>query len=131
MLHPPLDVPEKVARVHRIPATIELLGYGAKLNDKVAGEVLRFGFAALLTPEAEEKLFIVAHNDAGIGAADEAAPVDRLGPRYHANLPAMSSAARWMMPVTSETRSEKMAFVSRRSSPPGTFSEASSSAAVT
>src|SRR5712672_2940944 len=36
-----------------------------------AGEVFRLGFAALFPPEAEQRVFIVTHDDAGIRTADK------------------------------------------------------------
>ena len=59
-----------------IPAPIEVLGHQAELDDEVAGEVLRLDFAPLLLPQAQESRFIGAHDDPGVGAADELAPIE-------------------------------------------------------
>jgi hypothetical protein len=45
------------------------------LNNEVAGEVLRPNLAALFLPQADQGFLVLAHNDAGIGAADEVAAV--------------------------------------------------------
>jgi hypothetical protein len=47
------------------------LGRDPELDNEIAGEVLGLGFAALLSPEAEQRIFIMAHDNAGIRAADE------------------------------------------------------------
>ena len=60
-----------------VPLAIEVLGHEPELDDEVGGEVLRPDLAPLLLPEADQGLFVLTHDDAGIGAADEvAAPVD-------------------------------------------------------
>ena len=53
-----------------------------ELDDEVAGQVLRLGLAPFLAPQAHQGGFIVAHDDAGVGAADEAAPADGLAKSY-------------------------------------------------
>ena len=58
---------------------IEGLGDDAELDDEVAGEVLRLGLAPLLPPEADQGRFIAAHDDSGVGAADEAAAIKTFG----------------------------------------------------
>ena len=40
---------------------------------RLVGEVLRPDLAALFLPEADQGLFVLAHDDAGVGAADEVA----------------------------------------------------------
>ena len=74
MLHPPLDVLDGLPGVALVPVPIEVLGHDPELDDEVAGEVLRFGLAPLLPPQAEQGTFVVAHDDPGVRAADEAAP---------------------------------------------------------
>ena len=58
-----------------IPAPVQVLGRQAELDDEVAREVLRLDLAALLAPEPEEGGLVVAHDDPGIGAADEVATI--------------------------------------------------------
>ena len=93
MLDPPLNVCDGLARVALVPKPVEVLGNQPELDDQIAGEVLRLGFAAFLAPKAEEGFFIVAHDDAGVGAADEVPPLGRIEPGLHASLPARSLAA--------------------------------------
>jgi len=62
-----------VTGIGLIPAPVQLLGGQAKLDDKVAGEVLGLDFAPLFTPEAEEGSLVVAHDDPRVRAADEQA----------------------------------------------------------
>ena len=64
-----------LAGIALVPVPVEVLGHGAELDDQVAGEVLRLDLAALLPPEPEQGGFIVAHDDPGVRAADEAAAV--------------------------------------------------------
>jgi hypothetical protein len=54
-------------------------GFGdhAKLDDEIAGEVLRLALASFLAPEAHEGGLVIAHDDAGVRAADEIAALRR------------------------------------------------------
>jgi hypothetical protein len=47
------------------------------LDDKIAGEVFWLDLAALFVPEPDERLFIITHDDAGVGSTDK---VQRSGP---------------------------------------------------
>ncbi len=75
VLDPPLNVLDDVSGLPLIPAAVEVLGDAAQLHDQVFGEILRLEFAALLPPQPHELRLIMAHDDAGIGAADESAAV--------------------------------------------------------
>jgi hypothetical protein len=75
MKNPPLDSGDSLAAVALVPAPVELLGDAAELDDQVAGQVLRLGFAALFPPKPEQGGFVVAHDGPGVGAADERAAV--------------------------------------------------------
>ncbi len=57
------------------PATVQLLGHRAELNDQVLREIRRRQLAALFPPQPDEVFLIVAHDDAGIRSADEVASV--------------------------------------------------------
>ena len=46
-------------------------GHQAELDDEVAGQVLRLDLASFLPPEPEQGGFVAAHDDPGVGAADE------------------------------------------------------------
>ena len=63
-----------LAGIALVPQPVEILGGLAELDDEVAGQVLGLGFATLFPPEAEQGGLVVAHDDAGIGAADEGSP---------------------------------------------------------
>ena len=71
MPDPLLDVVDGLAGVAFIPAPVEVLGDQPKLDDQVAGQVLRFDFAAFLPPEPDQGGFVGAHDDAGVGATNE------------------------------------------------------------
>src|SRR5439155_24235718 len=59
------------------PMPIEGLGHEAKLDDEIAGEVLRLGFAAFLTPQPQQGSLVAPHDHPGVGAADEAPAIGR------------------------------------------------------
>jgi hypothetical protein len=58
----PLDVLHALTSVGLIPASVEVLGGVAELDDKVGREVLRFDFAPFFPPKTEEGRFIGSHN---------------------------------------------------------------------
>ena len=68
-----LDVLDRLPGVDLVPASVQVLGGAAELDEEVAGQVLGFGFAALLAPEAEEGCLILTHDDPCIGAANKMA----------------------------------------------------------
>ena len=57
------------------PEPIKVLGRFAKLDDQVAGEVLRVGHAALLAPQPLQCRFVSSHDDPGVRTTDEMPPV--------------------------------------------------------
>ena len=59
-----------------IPAPVEVFGDPPELNDQDARKIGRGGLTALFSPETVEGLFVLAHDDPGIRAADELAAVD-------------------------------------------------------
>ena len=69
-----MDVGDDLAGIGLIPAPIEVFGDGPELDDEVAGQVFRLDLAALFLPQPDEGVFVIAHDDPGIGAADEVAP---------------------------------------------------------
>ena len=79
VLDPTLDVFDGLPRIALVPVPIEGLGHQAELDDEVAGQVLGLGLAALFPPKAEQGGLVVAHDDAGVGAADKGAPVRKVG----------------------------------------------------
>ena len=58
-----------------VPASIELFGHQTKLHDEIAGEILRRDLAALFLPQPDQRCLVIAHDDAGVGAADEVAAI--------------------------------------------------------
>jgi hypothetical protein len=64
-----------LAGITFIPTSVEILGNFSKLHSEVARKVLRADFPPLLAPESNESGLVVSHDDAGIGASDEALPV--------------------------------------------------------
>ena len=101
MPHPALDVVEDLAGIALEPAPVEGLRRDPELDDEIAGEVLRLSLAAFLAPQAEQGGFIVAHNDPGIGAADEISAFGRFGPAYSCDHPCQAVRQRcrgqWMI----------------------------------
>ena len=75
MLHPALDVGEDLAGIAFVPAPVQGFGDDAKLDDEVAGEVLGLDLAPFFPPQAEQGGLVIAHDDAGVRAADKAAPM--------------------------------------------------------
>jgi hypothetical protein len=75
MPKPMLNAFDSLPGVALVPMPIERFSHHAEHDDEVAGQVLRLGFAPFLAPEASEGGFIVAHDDPGVGAADEAPTV--------------------------------------------------------
>ena len=74
-----LDVGNPVAGVELIPAAVEVLGGQPQLNDQDASQVERRLLAALFPPEPQKSLFVLAHDDPGVGAADEFSSANHLG----------------------------------------------------
>ncbi len=50
---------------------VKVLSHDPELDDQIAGEVLWFRLAPLLPPETEQRAFVMAHDDAGVRAANE------------------------------------------------------------
>ena len=73
-MHAALDAGQGLAGVALVPAPVEVLGDRPELNDEVVGEVFRFDLASLLAPEPNEVRLVIAHDDAGVRAADEISP---------------------------------------------------------
>jgi hypothetical protein len=75
MPDPALDVADPPAGVALVPGAVELLGGGPKLHDEIAEEVLRIRLASFFSPQTDQGRLIAAHNDAGVGAADETSAI--------------------------------------------------------
>jgi hypothetical protein len=72
-----LDVGDPLARVAFIPGAIQVLCDGAELHDEVAGQILPPGLPALFLPQADESGLVAAHDDPGVGTADEGTALKR------------------------------------------------------
>jgi hypothetical protein len=76
MKHLPLYLDHDLAGISLKPVPVEGLGDAAELDDQVRREVLRLDFSAFLPPEPEQGDFVIAHDDSGVGAADERAAIE-------------------------------------------------------
>jgi len=71
MSEPMLNAFDRLPGVALVPMSVEGFGHQPELDDEVAGEVLWFDFSPLFLPEAEQGGFVAAHDDPGVGAADD------------------------------------------------------------
>src|SRR5215831_3504949 len=78
MLDPALHVADLPASVALVPGAVELLGSPPELHDEIAGEVLRVRLAPFFSPQTDQGRLITAHDDAGVGAADETSAIETL-----------------------------------------------------
>ena len=78
MPQPMLDAFDGLPGIALVPMPVEGFSHGPELDDEVAGQVLRLGLAPFLTPQPEQGCFIVAHDDAGVGSADETSAIETL-----------------------------------------------------
>src|ERR1700730_17278979 len=85
--HPPehrmpeamLDALDGLTGIALVPMTVESFCCGTKLNDEVAGEVLRLSLAAFLAPQPQQGSLVAPHNYPGIGTADEVPAIETFG----------------------------------------------------
>src|SRR6516165_8183753 len=70
-----LHVVDRIARVAFVPGPVQLLRDAAELDDEVLAQVFWFGLTPLFTPEPDESRLVIAHDDAGVGAAYERATI--------------------------------------------------------
>jgi hypothetical protein len=61
-----LDARDDLAGIGLIPAPVQVLGRKPKLDDQVAGQVLRLDFPSLFPPEPDQRAFVITHDDAGV-----------------------------------------------------------------
>ena len=71
MANSALDIRKGLTGIALEPVPIEGLGHDPKLDNEVSGEVLGLDFAPLFAPEPDKSGFVLAHDYAGVGAADE------------------------------------------------------------
>jgi hypothetical protein len=87
---PPLDIGDDLTALDLVPATIELLRHHPELDDEVAGQVLRLDLTALFPPQPKQGSLVLAHDDAGVGTADEGSPVSRCSHSWHRSISIVS-----------------------------------------
>jgi hypothetical protein len=75
MLDPALHVLDGVPGIAFVPLAIEVLGHDPELDDEVSGEVFRLGLPPFFLPQADQGFFVLAHDDAGVRAADEVSAI--------------------------------------------------------
>ena len=68
-----LDVGDDLAGIRLVPAPIEVFRDKPELNDEIIGEILRLDLATFLSPQPQKGCLVIAHDDAGIRAANEVA----------------------------------------------------------
>jgi hypothetical protein len=78
MLDLPLDIRDELPSIRLVPTPVQLLSSQAELNDEVGGQVLWLDFSALFPPKAEQGRLVIAHDNAGVGAADEVAAINAI-----------------------------------------------------
>jgi hypothetical protein len=63
-----------------VPASVQVLGHKAKLDDEIAREVLWLDLTSFFLPKPEEGGFVVPHYDPGVRAANEVPTIGRFDP---------------------------------------------------
>src|SRR5262245_38457498 len=61
------------------PLPIEGLGHDTKLDDEIAGEILRLGLAAFFAPQPQQGSLIASHDYPGVGAPDKSSAINMFG----------------------------------------------------
>src|SRR5688572_4775813 len=69
-----LDLLDHVAGMPLVPFPVEILRCVAELHDQIGRQVFWIGFAALLAPQAEQRCFILSHDDTRIRSTNHALP---------------------------------------------------------
>jgi hypothetical protein len=75
----PLNIRNNLPCIGLVPAPIEVFGDYPQLDDKIAGQIRRFGLAALFAPEPQQGFFVLARDDASIRASNVWAPIGKVG----------------------------------------------------
>src|SRR5262250_1163106 len=89
MLYAALNIGDAPGGVTLVPNSVEHFRGGPKLHDEVAGQVLRLGLAPFLLPKADQSRLVAAHDNPGVGAADEGTATDMSKAMTHVTLPAV------------------------------------------
>jgi hypothetical protein len=64
-----LDIRDDLFGIGLVPVPVQVLGRQAQLNDEIVRQVVGRDLSAFFPPQSDEGGLIVAHDDAGIGAA--------------------------------------------------------------
>jgi hypothetical protein len=97
-----LNIGDASAGVALVPEAVEVLRSGPELNDEVAGQVLWFGFASFLTPQADQSSLVTAHDDSGVRAADEATAVT-ISQEFRADLGHSAVSVKHQSPIDTKS----------------------------
>jgi hypothetical protein len=79
MADAPLHVGDRLSGIALEPRSVEVLRDDAELDDQVSGQVLGLKFTALFLPQPKQGGFIRAHDDPGVGAANEFSAIRCIG----------------------------------------------------
>ena len=79
MEFPGLPMADPMAGLTLVPGAVEFLGHEPELDNELAGQIRRLGLAALLLPQPDQGGLVTAHDDAGVGAADEMLAIGECG----------------------------------------------------
>lgn len=74
-----VDVADAVSRVEFVPAAVQVFCAQAELDDQYGRKVGRSRLPALLFPESQKGFLVFAHDDPGVGAADEVTSIYQAG----------------------------------------------------
>ncbi len=75
MQNPLLHIDNNLTAIGLVPAPVQVLRDRAKLDDKIARQVLRPYLPPLFLPQSKQCCFVITHNDAGVRAANEVAAI--------------------------------------------------------
>src|SRR5262245_46437946 len=70
-----LPVADPMARLALVPGEVERFRCEPQLDNEFTGQILRLCLTPLLAPQPGERGLVAAHDNAGVGAADEMAAV--------------------------------------------------------
>ena len=76
MAPPHLHIGDNFAGLRLVPAPVQVLSGQAQLDRQIPRQILGLNLAPLLPPKPQQRTLIIAHNDPGVGAADEASTVE-------------------------------------------------------
>jgi hypothetical protein len=77
MAPPHLDVGDNLAGLGLVPPPIQVFRDEAQLDCQFPRKILRRRLATLFPPKPQERTHIIAHNEPGVGTANETPPICR------------------------------------------------------